>query len=510
MDGSTTGGQSYAEFTARRQSEWLGKASRQIELAGESLDAIDRRIGLVEGDVLVCETACLAYATHALERGARELWLIPPQLGGGDPSEEMLDAFWTALVESSGKQVEALRKSGAFMGFTDTTPDGPFKLLITTQHVTDDQPATEWPLYNKHWVDMLNAEGATGAVIYTPLDRQDATALFLSEDPYILDIPFVAPFPQSHGVEDLYQTKGFVSATELQGGHVMLARGKPSGTFLLEDQGDPASPWTCEATAITLAVNCGCITPSMVRSGVEVLKDVTLGELATRISRGTTLSEKSLEVTGRLRDRAREGALQAERAVWATFDLNVPFPSGAFAQAERISSDPGASAMAGDLYFVDGSSFEGGTVWPSLLGAIPKGQERYIVDRHDGEVMLVSRNSKEHAIYRPQGPTLIGNSVFVIRLGPGIGFDYLACWMRGLYARAWLHNGGKMLSKATLASLPVPILSDEVMEQTVRHERSIDEMIITLQRELASLREANRYAPLSAAMEARAGNGPDV
>ena len=204
-------------------------------------------------------------------------------------------------------------------------------------------------------------------------------------------------------------------------------------------------------------------------------------------------------------DRAKEAALEAERAVWATFDLNVPFPSGAFEQADRIASDPGASAREGDLYYVDGQSFEDGKVWPSLLEAIPKGQERYIVDRHDGEVLLVSRNSKEHAIYRPQHPTLIGNSVFVIRLGSGISGDYLACWMRGLYARAWLHNGGKMLSKATLASLPVPILSDEVMEQTVRHERSIDEKIIALQQELASLREANRYAPLHATMEARAG-----
>ena len=130
---STTGGQSYAEFIARRQSEWLRKAARQIELSGESLDAIDRRIGLSEGDTLVCETTCLAYATHALECGARELWLVPPQLGGDEPSEGMLDAFWTALVESSGESIDALRnRGGSFMGFTNSAPDGPFKLLITT------------------------------------------------------------------------------------------------------------------------------------------------------------------------------------------------------------------------------------------------------------------------------------------------------------------------------------------------------------------------------------------
>ena len=511
MDSNTTGGHSYSEFVARRRSEWLGKASRQIELTGESLDAIDRRIGLADGDILVCETTCLAYAIHALECGAMGLLLVPPQLGGEDPSEGMLDAFWTALVESSGESIDALRsRADAFIGFTNSTPDGPFKLLITTQHVTDDQPATEWPLYNKHWVDMLNTEGAAGAVIYTPSDRQDAAALFLSEDPYIMDIPFVAPFPQSHGVEDLYQTEGFVSATELPGGHVMLAHGKPDGTFLLEDLSDPANPWTYEATAITLMVNCGCITPSMTRSGVKVLKDETLGDLATRISRGTTLSEKNLEVIGKLRARAREAALEAERAVWATFDLNVPFPSGAFAQADRIASDPKVSARAGDLYYVDGSSFEDGEVWPSLLGTIPKGQERYIVDSHDGEVLLVSRNSKQHAIYRPQCPTLISNSVFVIRLGSGINSDYLACWMRGLYARAWMHNGGKMLSKATLASLPVPILSDEVMEQTVRYARSIDERILALQQKLASLKGVSRYAPLSATSGPQAGKGPDA
>ncbi len=502
MESSTTGKYGYAEFLARRQSDWLGKASRHIELAGKSLDAIDHRIGLAEGDTLVCETTCLAYAVHALEYGAKELWLVPPQLGHDDPSEEMLDAFWTTLIESSSESIDALRNHGnAFMGFTNSTPDCPFKLLVTTQHIAGEQRVTEWPLYNKHWVSMLDIEGATGAVIYTQPDRQDATALFLSEDSSILDIPFGPPFPQSHGIEDLYITEGFISATEFPGGCVMLARGMSAGTFLLEDLSNPDSPWMCEATTLMVTVNCGCITPSVVRSGVEVLKEETLDGLATRISRGTTMSEKNLEVREKLRDRAKEAALEAERAAWATLDLNMPFPSDAFAQADRIASDPRLSAREGDLYYVDGSCFKDGEVWPSVLGTIPKGQERYIVDKHDGEVLLVSRNSKEHVIYRAQHPTLIGNSVFVIRLGPDVSRDYLACWMRGLYARAWLHNDGKILSKATLASLPVPILSDKAMEQTVRYERSIDERILELSARIEKLRARSRFAPLAAVTE---------
>ena len=502
MGRNSAEGQSYAEFAARRRSEWLGKASWQVELTGASLDAIDRRVGLGEGDALVCETTCLAYAEHALEGGAGQVWLVPPRFGGDEPSEGMLDAFWAAFRETFGETVDALAgRYGAFKGLTYSTPALPFKLLVTTQHVTDDQPATEWPLYNKHWIDMLNTEGATGAVIYAPADCRGATELYLSEDASILDIPFVAPFPQSHGVEDLYDTKGFVSATELPGGYVVLARGKSTGTFLLEDLSDPDDPWTIEATTLAASVNCGCITPSVVRSGVRVLKETTLGELASRISRGTTLSEKNLDVREELRSRAEEASMEAAREAWSTLGLNTPFPAEAFAQADRIASDPRASAKDDDLYYVNGMSFRDGNVWPTVLGSMPKGQGRYIVDSHDGEVLLVSRNSKEHATYRAVRPTLIGNSVFVIRLHSDISRDYLACWLSGLYARAWLHNGGKMLSKATLASLPVPILGDEVMEQTVRHERSIDERIWALQQELANLKGASRFAPLSAVAE---------
>lgn len=495
---------------AKRQSEWLEKASLQIEFTTEALEAIDRSIGLSEGDTLVCETTCLGYAAHAMERGVTGLLLVPPQMDSGNPSPEMLGVFRMAFEESFGQQLGSLAEHGsAFGGLTVSVPERPFRLLVTTRYVTDDQPATEWPLYNGYWVDMLNTEGSAGAAIYPPADEKGGSPTYIGA-------------PRVGGAHD---TGRFTGAVELPGGYVALTTYSPSKTtglkefeglgidpfvasmltvsFRMVDLSNPNDPWACEATALTLLANGGCLVPSLVRSGVEVEEETTLGELASRISRGTTLTEKGLSIKGKLSERARKAAEEAEAEAWATLDPATGFDPTALMRAERLSSDIWASAREDDLYYVDGSCFADGEISPTLLRSMPKGQERYVVNSYDGEVLLVSRNSKEAIVYSARRPTLIGNSVFVVRLDSDISRDYLACWMRGLYAQEWMHNSGKYLTKRILECLPVPILGEEAMAQTLSYERSIDGKILELQAAIQRLESSDRFNPSAAAWEAK-------
>ena len=466
--------QQYEESVRRSQSEWLDYGSRQIDIADEAFEAIDRYIGVRKDDVLLCETTCLGYAAHVLEAGVgvKELWLVPPAYTRSGTTEDLFDRLAGALGENCGALLRSLERYGAFKGLTASVPGGPFKLLVTTQFYDLDLSAFEQPKYNPVWVVMLNTEGATGAVLYPSPDSQKG------------------PYPALNMTlsQGLNYPEGFVRSLEIPGGRVLLALGEPTGTFHMEDLSDPDDPWSLDATAITLALSSGCVIPSVVRHGTKVLEERTLGELASRISRGTTLSERDLDV--------RELDLSKEATPFGIGEIAyLVGMGGGFAP-----STPEFYRYPGDLYYIDGACFKNGAIRPKVLNSMPEGQERYIVDERDGEVLLVSRSSKEIAVYEHiKKKTLIGNSVFVVRLGGDVDMDYLACWMRGDYVKAWMRGAGRRLTKASLASLPVPILTVEAMERTVRRERSIDQEIFDLEQRLASLRLSNRFDPLAAA-----------
>ena len=451
----------------------LSKATAQIGLDHRALEAIDRNIGLRAGDTLLCETTCLDYAAHALEVGVKALWIVPPHLRFGDYSAEILDAFETKLREACGPKLDALLGFGnPYKGLTTSVPEAPFKLLITAEY--DWNPLLdplEWPLYNSFWVGMRNTEGATGAVVYqSPDELKGSLPLFLMR-----------------GAEGAYYSEGFVSSIELPGGHVVLSLGDSGETFHMEDLTDPDSTWTCDVAPTTLAVNDGCLVPSIIRTGVQVLEETTLDRLASKIGRGTTLSEKQLDIATGF------GTADGQFPGFSDEFYHVTYGDG------HAPSCGGYYAYPGDLYYIDGTCFQDGTIRPKVLRSMPEGQGRYIVDSRDNEVLLVSRSSKEVAVYRDiMKPTLIGNGVFVIRLGRGISMDYVACWMRGSVGRALLHNGGRLLTKGVLSNLPVPILDDELMEKAVLHEREIDERIFDLYQEIGSLRASNRFNPLAA------------
>ena len=474
------------EIQDNARAEWLREALLQIELSDDALEAVDRCVNLSEGDVLVCETTCLGYAVHALsiESGIKELWLVPPEIGC-ELTPELLDDFELRLRETSGILLDSLEANGSkFRGLTTVVPSSAFKLLITD--ALEWFPLIselEWPVFNNYWRGMLSTSGSIGVVIKP---TSDELAEFKTPSDWPLDEWEEGSLLEGHA-NGVYYSAGIVRVIELADGHIVLATGEPEGTIILEDLTDASDSWVCEVAAITPAVNGGSIMPSLIRSGVEVVDETALAELTSRISRGTTLSEKHLDVVG-----DPEPSDMYDPRLWDVMFL-VSNGGGHAPSTSEFYAYPGR------YYYIDGSCLQNGEIRPKVLDSMPKGQERYVVDSHDGKVLLVSRNSKELAVYEAKNPTLISNSLFVVRLSRSAIVDYIACWMRGTFAKAWLHDGGKMLSKAVLASLPVPILSDETMEQTVRYERDLDEKVYELYQQIAGLKAANRFNPLAAA-----------
>lgn len=469
--------------TADKFRRALGDVTEQVSFESCALHAVGDILCLEKGDVLLCEATCLRYAMHAalIEDGPREVWLVPPLQSGVRPAIDLMDEFETTISENHADSLNFLKNlGGVFKGFTATVPEGPFKLLITTDYCgVPIASALEWPEYNSFWIDMLNTDGAMGAVVYPPADKQNTKNQSLREGNLC--------------------TGDFAKALELPDGHIVLGLGKLDETFFMEDLTDPDNPWTYEMTPLALSVNDGCLVPSICRTGIEILEETTLGELASRISRGTSLSEKDLDIKERLDSRVVE---QPDCLTARKSDADKPKQKKGrtfgFSGGVYTMRDKWAYALEDDLYYIDGSCFRNGEIWPTVIDSIPKGQERYIVDKRDGEVILVLRNSKEPVVYKAVRPTLISNNVFVIKFDSNINREYLACWMRGTFAKHQMQCSGKILSKSILDNLPIPILRNEIMNQVVRYERLLDDKIFMLREEIGELESKNRFAPLAA------------
>ena len=472
----------YEEAMQHSRSRWVDSAAGQLRFTEAELRAVDRYLGIDESDVVYCETTCFEYAKHVLSDsvGVKELWLIPPTYAMGDVTDDLLSQFEKRFKETIKGQDVLNEAAGVFKGLTTSVPRDRFKLLVTAKCETNQGvPDLTIPEYNKFWMRMRAADGASGAV------------LFLSdEDDGWRSLP-VFKAELSSGSYDTY---GFTQSLELSSGNVLLAVGDSADAFHMEDFTNPGDPWELEATEMDLVVCDGCLRPSVVRSCPRVKKSLTLDSLAVGIRRGTSLSERDLEVK-ELPSFSPENTYGFGELLYLTRS-----DSGLTPSTSEFYEYPG------DYYYIDGGCFKGGVIRPKVLCDIPADQFRYVVDGGDGEVLLVSRSSKEIAVYKNiKRPTLIGNSVFVVRLDKRISIEYLACWMRGEYAKEWLRGGARLLSKNVLASLPVPVLDTDLMDWTVRYEQSIDEDIFDMTQRLRGLRARNRFNPLGAMQ--RLGNG---
>ena len=204
-------------------------------------------------------------------------------------------------------------------------------------------------------------------------------------------------------------------------------------------------------------------------------RHVVLGEIASRIGRGTSLAGKSLDFAG-------DGDRKA----------GICFP------------DPSVYGVVykNDYLYIDSASFVVDRVAPKKLASIPAGQERYTIDERDGRVLLVARNGqfKRWAFYHAQRPTLIANSVFIVRFADDVDIELLRRWLCSPYASKWLRGGGQMLSKEVLASLPIPTLEPEARKKLLETDRAYEKKINDVAADLDQLK-SDRVCYLASAFE---------
>lgn len=238
--------------------------------------------------------------------------------------------------------------------------------------------------------------------------------------------------------------------------------------------------------------------------------EALLGEIATRIGRGTTLSGKSLPLEGPLHTCTRILARAAEQP-----GITIPpwLPrTGTFIEWGNLLEPT-------DIAYVEASGIrENGTIELQLLTELPPQQGRYIITPEDGPVILIPRDGSTCALVEAPCTILLANSIFAVRFprpgeddeaakpkrgrkpkattGP-IALENGACaapspafveiFLQSSFGRHLLDQLPKPLGKNELAALPIPLLSEEMQQEVIDRNRRINQSV---------LREAERAEKL--------------
>lgn len=421
----------------------------QQTFSKEALVAVDRVLGLSDGDVLLCDVHCVEYALHAIasEDSPKEVWLIP----SASLSQRGVEDVEAAVSELCAVVRESLGETHPeFKGFRSDAPVGPLKQVRS---------------YN-----------GSGSPFLFSLDEDDVWTA-ISHVAESVGVAFSAPGMHAENWDMCWspnvKLRGISHIVELTDGSFVLGYDGVSTTCCMEDLSYLDDPWALDVTPLEIAVNDGCLVPSQYRASFVPVEKNELGDLARRIGRGTALTGKEL----------------GERR-----DVSVSRP-GAFI---KIAPHGGYAVYEGDYFYVDSASISDGEVTPSVLSEIPKGQDRYVVRPGDGHVLLISRNGKQCAFYEAGAPTLIANSVFIVWFEDNVDIAYLRCWIESAFACEWLRNDGRMLAKGTLESLPVPVLDERVSGLVMKRYAAIESKIAELEQELLRLKNAESFAPVAA------------
>ncbi len=455
------------------------------ELDGTAFEVLDRILDFGEEDSFYCEATCLSYAAHVLmlENGPKELWVILDNDGSYAFPHGEDEQYVKEMAERGKAVMQAIGEDyPRFRGFANTPPDNPYKTLITVEPAIGVPDALYWAGMSSYFFDQLDVSTSRCAIIYPPLDKQ--------------------PKRQSLR-EGVLIGKADSWAAELPSGNIIVGVGGGNGCCHMVDLSDPEQPWETEATPFVVAACGGCLVPSMCRKCADAVGETSLDELAIRISRGTSLSRKVLSPKSAL------DAHRGEKLLASSEDGSLKIPDFWLRDSRygfRVRKD--------DLLFIDSSCINSDRFEPLFIDEIPKGQERYTVTPEDGEVLLISRNEKSFVFYQALAPTLIANSVYVVWLGEQVNSRYLECWLEGSFAERWfktagqtvsmeeiIRNGEPILSKGTLASLPVPILEEEIVFQTIARKYGILHRIRELYHEIGILESKEAFAPASAMVD---------
>lgn len=220
-------------------------------------------------------------------------------------------------------------------------------------------------------------------------------------------------------------------------------------------------------------------------------RNVSLGSLAEKIQRGTTLSGKDLNVRGTIfkKDPVKDPS-SSEFVMLA--GLGGPAPLGLKSSSYIIYGD--------DLWYIDNACIQqDGTVIPKVISEIPDGQRRYTLYPEDGMCILIPRNGKAVVPFIAKVPTLISNNLFFVRLGTDKEeAEYINCLVRSSLFKSQVYAASKPLSKEDVSTFVLPILSKENQADVVNRDREIRNKIIDLQNEITMLEMLDPIDPLQA------------
>ena len=137
------------------------------------------------------------------------------------------------------------------------------------------------------------------------------------------------------------------------------------------------------------------------------------------------------------------------------------------------------TATSDNCYYIDNLNVDKeSSVTPYRLKIMPEGQTKYIVKPEEGPVILMARNGKNVTLYDADGPTLVSNNNFIIRLDEShVTTEYVYCYLLGNDFKnlIWQKNG--LLSKKELDEVTIPIVDKNVQHAIVlRHKENLNEL----------------------------------
>lgn len=455
-----------------------------VRSATEALD-------LHDGDTVVVGILVISAIPFILRYGVDVSFAIaaPGQYGDPELDAGFRDAALSALLSS-----EIPGSSGRFIGVFDPRgglPDaivpGETKLLDVVIGASDGKGEE----YRGTGPVLDYQEGINGDYSYAYLECGKELFALSGESDAGTSAVLVWPSPRGGRVRndfDMYRGGGFyderlkavVQLPDEENAWLFTWSGSPTSAIVMSDLGAAGNSATghgeqratsrmVEVSRADVYVNGYDYTPSHYVGGYQGAESVRLGSMASRISRGTSLSRKNLELIP---------------------DPPTNFTGGLW--KGQYCGYVDTSSIRDDPHDPDTLIFSRG-IAPEMIATIPEGQSRYVVDTGE-TVLLVPRNGKRLAVYRAPGPTLVSNNLFAVWLeDEWRNSEYLSRVLTCGFVSGQIYRTPKPITKKALENLIVPVPPEEVQEAFVASERARDKIIARREEELEELKLADGF-----------------
>lgn len=284
-----------------------------------------------------------------------------------------------------------------------------------------------------------------------------------------------------------------ISFEDFLDGWVFVWTGARSTNIEMVKHFETGTKRSVPVSSADIFVNGWNYTPTHYLDGYLGANPILLGKLASRITRGTSLSGKALIKKGTVEERTKRQAERYAREPHETILSTSPLEIPATLRNEGIHT-----IYESDLFYLDASSIrDDGGVMPEIIAKIPEGQERYVVYPEDGMVLIVPRGGKSIALYNAQVPTLISNNLFVVFLNTEhISTEYLRLALNCDYVRMQIRNlmaSSKLLGKKDIENIEIPFIPKEAQDAVLKCKRAQNSRSAGLRDIARSLESVNAF-----------------